>query len=185
MKINFNVLLNNGLRYGAIMGGAQILLSIIYYIAGFEFSNMGFVIFNFFISVGLFFLFLFISNKHLAKQAESFNYLQGLANAFVTGIIATIIGAAYSYLFNAFFDPEYVKEIMQGVITMMENNASIPQEQIDKVYEQYEKMTPISMSVDALKQGAIFTLIMALIVSIFTRKKIDIFAEEAEVTENQ
>lgn len=167
------------------MGGVQILLGIIYYIAGFDFSNLGFVIFNFFISIGLFFLFLYLSNKQLAKQAESFNYAQGLANALVTGVIATIISAVYSYLFNAFFDPEYAKEIMQGVITMMENNASIPQEQIDKIYEQYEKMTPVSMSIDALKQGAIFSLIMALIVSIFTRKKKDIFADEAEAVENQ
>lgn len=96
MKINFNLLLNNGLRFGAIMGGAQILISIIYYIAGFEFSNLGFVLINFLVSVGLFFLFLFLSNKHLAKQVDSLNYPEGLANAVITGIIATIIGAIYS-----------------------------------------------------------------------------------------
>ncbi|PKP23672.1 MAG: hypothetical protein CVU06_07065 [Bacteroidetes bacterium HGW-Bacteroidetes-22] len=184
MKINFNLLLNNGLRFGAIMGGAQILISIIYYIAGFEFSNLGFVFINFLVMVGLFFLFLFLSNKHLAKQVDSLNYPEGLVNAIITGIIATIIGAIYSYLFNAYFDPEYVKEIMQGVISMVENNPNIPQEQIDKIYEQYDKMTPLSMTIDALKQGAIFSVIIALIVSIFTRKKKDIFAEETVVSEN-
>lgn len=73
---------------------------------------------------------------------------------------------------------------MQGVISMMENNPNIPQEQIDKIYEQYDKMTPLSMTIEALKQGAIFSVIMALIVSIFTRKKKDIFAEETVVSEN-
>lgn len=72
--------------------------------------------------------------------------------------------------------------MMQGVISSLENNPNMPADQIDKMYDQLEKMTPLSLTLDSLKQGLIFGGIMSLIVSAFTRKKEDPFAEEAETT---
>lgn len=184
MQNKTNILLNNGLKYGAMMGAALILLSLIYYIAGFQFTNFGFIILNFFISVGLFIFFLVWSNKQAAKQVETLNYGEALANALITSVVAVIISSVYSYVFNAFFDPDYAKEMMQTVISTLENNPSIPKAQIDKMYDQLENMTPVKMALDALKQSLIFAAIVSLIVSAFTRKKKDIFAEDGEVTEN-
>lgn len=184
MQDKFNLLLNNGLKHGAIMGGAFILLSLLYYIAGMEFTSFTYIIINFLVTVGLFIFFLLWSNKQAAKQLTSMNYVEALINSLITVIVSTIISSIYSYIFNAYFDPDYAKQIMQSVIATLENNPNMPAEQIEKIYEQFEKMTPMKMALDALKQGLIFGVIMSLIVSAFTRKKEDPFANEAETAQN-
>lgn len=184
MQNKFNLLLNNGLKHGAIMGAAFILLGILYYISGVEFTNLTFIIVNFLVSIGLFVFFLVWSNKQAAKLFTSMNYGEALVNALITIVVSTLISSVYTYVFNAFFDPDYAKEMMQGVISSLENNPNMPSEQIDKMYDQLEKMTPVSITLDSIKQGLIFGGIMSLIVSAFTRKKEDPFAEEAEITQN-
>lgn len=184
MNNKLNPLLNNGLKHGAIMGGAFILLSIFYYIAGIEFTSFTFIIVNFFLTLGLFIFFLVWSNKQAAKQFDSLNYGEALINALVTVVVSTVVSSVYSYLFNAFFDPDYAKEMMQSVITAFENNPNMPADQVEKLYEQLDEMTPVKMTLDALKQGLIFGAVMSLIVSAFTRKKQDPFAEEMEVTKD-
>lgn len=182
MQNKFNLLLNNGLKHGAIMGAAFILLGILYYISGVEFTNFTFIIVNFLVSIGLFVFFLVWSNRQAAKLSSTLNYGEALINSIITIVVSTLISAVYTYVFNAFFDPDYAKEMMQGVISSLENNPNMPADQIDKMYDQLEKMTPLSLTLDSLRQGLIFGGIMSLIVSAFTRKKEDPFAEEAETT---
>jgi len=94
MKNKLILTLNNSLKYGALMGVVFILLSLIYYIAGFDQFNTVFGIVNLLISLAMYIGFLYYSNKILRDKKLNgiLTYTDGLLNSFFTGVIAAIVG---------------------------------------------------------------------------------------------
>jgi hypothetical protein len=101
MKNKLNIIIENSLKFGALMGVVFILLSLIYYIAGFDQFNAVFGIVNLLVSLAVYIGFLYYSNKTLRdkKLNKVLTYTDGLLNSFITGVIAAILSGIYSYLF--------------------------------------------------------------------------------------
>ncbi|MGC8866487.1 MAG: DUF4199 domain-containing protein [Bacteroidales bacterium] len=179
MENRYPVILQNGVRRGAIMGALFILLSLIYYIADFNMMNMLFGIVNFLVIIALYIAFLLWANKDVRNKKLNgwLTYPEGLLHAFIIGLVSAIISSAYNYLFYKFFDPEYLTQIGEKAIEMIENNPNIPQEALQEAERRISEMTPAKTALKGFYFNAAMSFIFALIVSIFTKKKQEDFTE--------
>ena len=181
MKNKLILTLNNSLKYGALMGVVFILLSLIYYIAGFDQFNTVFGIVNLLISLAMYIGFLYYSNKILRDKKLNgiLTYTDGLLNSFFTGVIAAIIGGIYSYVFYQYFDPSYFTEDIERSIEMLVQNPALTGEALDSAIARVESVTPLKSALQGFYGNIAMSLIFALIISAFTRKKpIPSFSDE-------
>lgn len=179
MENRYTVILKNGTRMGALLGAFFILLSLIYYIADFNMMNMLFGIVNFLVVIAIYIVFMLWAGKSLRdKQLKGWlTYPEGLLHAFIIGLVSALISAVYNYLFYKFFDPEYLTQAGEKVLEMLENNPSIPQEALQEAERRISEMTPARTALQGFYYNAAMSFIFALIVSIFTRKKQELFVE--------
>ncbi|GAB6279583.1 MAG: hypothetical protein STSR0006_15960 [Lentimicrobium sp.] len=173
MKNKLNIIIENSLKFGALMGVVFILLSLIYYIAGFDQFNAVFGIVNLLVSLAVYIGFLYYSNKTLRdkKLNKVLTYTDGLLNSFITGIIAAILSGIYSYLFYQYFDPAYFAESIERSIEMLEQNPTLTGEVLDNAIAKIESITPLNSALQGFYGNIAMSFIFALIISAFTRKK--------------
>lgn len=185
MNNKFNSIFFNGLRFGGLMGALTVFLSLTYYVLEVNIFSIGFSILNFLILIGVYIAFLLYSNKTVKTKylGGQLNYWDGVLNAFVTGIVAAVIGLIYNYIFIKYFDPDFMAKASEKVMEMLENNPNIPQEAVEKAYKDMEAMTPVKYALQGLKMNLIISVIFALIISAFTRTKKDEFIEDVVIDE--
>jgi len=171
MKTNFTLILKNGWPYGLILAAISIVLSLLLYIFDVNMFSISFAIFS-----GLIFLIaipvtlsVLGCNSLRTKFApeRTITYVDALVTCLVILIIGFLLSNLYNYIFNNFIDPSYMKEQVRKLVEMLEKY-NVPQEKIDETVASTEKNYSIGIM---LRNSVVIAVVLALIISIFIRKK--------------
>jgi len=177
-----NILFPEALKAGLIIGAVGIALFVLYYVAGIQpvgiLKPIMLLILGLAINVVILVVLL---KKYRTSQEGIISFL----NAFLFGLIALvtagIISTAFNYFFINYFDPEYMKNVLQAQRDWMENylsgRASDDQitDALDKIDAQAENIGSIGQSLKGLLSSVIFGGIVALIVAAIMKKNPDVF----------
>ncbi|HEX6225569.1 MAG TPA: DUF4199 domain-containing protein, partial [Chryseolinea sp.] len=156
-----------GIRYG-IIGG---LISIVYFLvlttAGIDMSQgigrwAGMIITI---------VIVFLAHKYYKDNGDGFmSYGYGVGIGFWIGLVSAVISSIFTYIYAKFIDPSFVTMIREKAFADMEAKGT-PQSQIDAATPWIEGMTsPLAFLLLGLFFGVLFTVVIALIISIFTQK---------------
>ena len=171
MKLSFNTLLKNSLPYGLIMGGIFIVISLLLYIADVNIFSIWFGIVNFLvmmIAIPAIFTILGTNNLRLKHAEEKrINYLEALISCFIILFIGFLLSGIYSWIFNSFIDPEYMKHNVEKFAEMLQGY-NMPQDKIDEQVANMEKNIGIGRQ---LISSAIVCVVLSLIMALIVRKK--------------
>ena len=179
MKLNFNAIFKNALPYGLILGGIFVVLSLLMYIADVNMFSIWFSIINFLvvmIALPVTMVILGTNNLRMKLMPErKINYLQALLSCFIILFIGFLISVLYSYIFNHWIDPEYMKHNIEKFTEMMQGY-NVPQETIDKQVAKMEGNLGIGRQI-IFSAGVcvVLSLIMALIVRKKDKEKDNIY----------
>ncbi|HNX44928.1 MAG TPA: DUF4199 domain-containing protein [Bacteroidales bacterium] len=167
------------------IAGAGILYSLLQYVLGI-------------LPVGMFKPFLIgglglvISLVILVILLKKYRKTQGgfisFGDAFLFGLIALVLAAVissvYSYLFMKFFDPEYMKNILEAQKDWMENYFSskgMSEEQIQAYLDKADQQANLPILKQTLKSfliSSVFSAVIALIVGAIMKKNRDVFNDQ-------
>jgi hypothetical protein len=171
MKLNLNAIFKNALPYGLILGGIFVVLSLLMYIADVNMFSIWFSILNFLvvmIAVPVTMVILGTNNLRLKFMPEKkINYLEALLSCFIILFIGFFISVLYSYIFNHWIDPEYIKNNI-GKFTEMMQGYNVPQETIDEQVAKMEDNMGIGRQI-VFSVG--ITVVLSLILALIVRKK--------------
>ena len=160
----------HSLMYGIYLGVVLIILSLVFYILDLQAVNWTAYVNYVFILGGV----ILASVTYRDKYLNGFiSYGQSFSVGFLTGVFAAIIGAIFTYFFMLYLGDEFTDLMMENAEeTMIENNPDISDEELDLALNIAQKMLkPWWLSVIALLSSVFFSLIFALIVSIFIKKE--------------
>jgi hypothetical protein len=171
MKTNFTMILKNASVYGLILAAISIVISLLIYIFDVNMFSITFGILSFLIFlIAIPATFGILGcNKLRAKYAPDrrISYLDALVTCLVIFLIGYLLSNLYSYVFNTYLNPDYMKEQMRKLVEMLENY-NLPQEKIDETLAKSEDNFKLGIM---LRNSAIISVILSLILSIFIRKK--------------
>jgi Protein of unknown function (DUF4199) len=171
MKLNFNAIFKNALPYGLILGGVFVVLSLLMYIADVNMFSIWFSILNFLvmlIAIPVIMVILGTNNLRVKIMPERrINYLQALLSCFIILFVAFLISTLYSYVFNHWIDPEYLKHNIEKAREMLQGY-NLPEEKID---EQVAKMeTNMGIGKQIIFSAGV-CIVLSLIMALIVRKK--------------
>jgi hypothetical protein len=178
-------LLSESAKAGLVIGAVGIVVFLIEYVAGI--MPVGIVTPILMLLVGLA-ISITILVIYLKKYRSSLGGFISFKDAFLFGLIALIVSVVLSSLFSLifmqFFDPGYTKSIMEAQKNWMENYLAGKmsddqiQEQLDKIDLQMTK-SAIKQTLTTLAGGAVFSLIISLIVGAIMKKNPNVFEDSA------
>jgi len=171
MKMNFNAIFKNALPYGLILGGIFVVLSLLMYITDVNMFSIWFSILNFLIlmiAIPATMVIFGTNNLRVKLMPEHrINYLQAFLSCFIILFIGFFISILYSYIFNHWIDPEYMKHNVEKFTEMMQGY-NVPQETID---EQASKMEGNMGIGRQIVFSAGICIVLSLILALIVRKK--------------
>ncbi len=159
---------NTAMKYGLMAGVLLIILTVVFYMMNYM-PKGALNVFPYLI-IGGFIIYGCINYRD--KECGGFlSYGSAVKTGVLIALFASIIFAAYSYIFYQFIDPAYVEVIMTAQEeALLEKN--LPQETIDMQMEMTRKfMTPMLISLFTIVGFLIFGLVISLITSIFVKKE--------------
>ena len=159
----------NALIYGLILGAITVVYSIILWLFG-QTTNKALGYVNLIFSAGVMF---YATKEYRDKQLDGYMmYGTAFTSNFLIGLYSCIIGAVYTFFLYQFIDPGLINTMKDVTEAAMQKNPSLSQEQIEQAMATTSKfMTPGIITVFAFIFGAIFSAILALLVSIFHKKE--------------
>ena len=156
-----------GIRYGVILGTISIVFFLIFLMVDMDtyikVGRWG----NTVISIVV----LIFAHKYYKDNGDGFmNYGQGIGIAFWCGLVSSVIGSVFTYVFIKFYDQSMITAIREGAIRDMEEKG-----QSDEQIEMAMKFVDMFTNAEALLFFGLFfgilgMVVIALIVSIFTQK---------------
>ena len=160
----------HSLMYGLYLGVVLIILSLVFYILDLQGENWTDYINYVFILGGVILASVTYRDKYLNGYIT---YGQSFSVGFLTGVFAAIIGAIFTYFFMLYLGDEFVDLMMEKAEeTMLESNPDMSDEELKLALNIAQKMmNPAWISVIVLLSSVFFSLVFALIVSIFIRKE--------------
>jgi Protein of unknown function (DUF4199) len=171
MKTNFTLILKNSWPYGLILGAISIFISLLMYIINVNMFTITFAIFSFLIlliGIPVTMTILGCNNLRLKHASEhQITYLDAAITCLVILLIGFLLSNLYSYVFNNFIDPEYMKHQISKMTDMLEKY-NLPQGDIDKTLTKTEKGMRLS---SMLLNSAIISVVVSLIMALIVRKK--------------
>lgn len=171
MKTSIVKILQNSWPYGLILGIISIVLSLLLYIFNVNLFSITFSILSFIIFVLVIPITMGIlgGNNLRLKYTEDrqISYLDAALTCLIIFLTGFILSNLYSYVFNNFIDPEYMKQQMAQLSKFMEGY-NLPQEKIDEAIAKSEDRLKIGSQ---LLNSLIFSVILSAIVALFIRKK--------------
>lgn len=163
---------NNAIKYALIISVFSIILSLIYYILEVEVFSFGFIAANLVISIVIIVGAMLYGVKNYRNNglAGKITFGQAFLHALVIGLIAYIITAIYNYIFYAFIAPDYAATMTESFVNFMES-MNIPDDILEQSIKDFEEqMTPTGQLISGLKNGAIMSVIVALIIGAAIKK---------------
>lgn len=160
---------SSGIRYGVIMG----IVSIAYFVL---LNTLGVDITQGPGSWGRYVycaVLIFLAHKYYKDNGIGFMaYGQGIGISFWMGLVSGVISSIFTYIYVKFIDTGFVQQILDRTREGMEDKGSLSEEQIDQAMKMTAKfMTPEMMLGFGFIFAIIGTVIIGLIVTIFTQKK--------------
>jgi len=161
--------LKPALIYGTILGVAGILLSLIFYFLDLTFKSWTQWLS---LAVGI----VVLTYCLIAYRKE---YMGGFASygrlflmSLAIGFIASVIGAAFTYLLYAVIDPELLEKSRIVAQETIMNNRRIPESMHDDLFERIDKRLTLSRVIrSAVVMGTILYAVVGLIVAAFVKKE--------------
>jgi hypothetical protein len=100
-------------------------------------------------------------------------YGQSVSLTFLIGLFASIIGIVYTFIYFKYINPGMVDELLaQTREKMMAKSGQMSEDQMDQALAMTAKfMHPAWMAVWGFLANAFFSLVLAMLVSIFMKKK--------------
>ena len=161
--------LKPALIYGAILGGASVLVGLILYFMDLSTETWAMWVGLAIGIVVMVYCLVAYRNEYLGGFAS---YGQMLKMAVVIGIIASVIGAIYAYLIHGVLDPDLIDKIRIAAEERIMNNPRIPESFYDQAMERVEKSLTLKRIVmNALIWGTVMNAILGLIISAFVKKE--------------
>ena len=164
------------LIYGLILGFVSIFLSLVFYFIGMATASWTNWV-TFLVSlVLLVYLMIQYRNTYLGGYATYGQiFLMVLVSA---GVVSTIIGALYQYVFLTFIDPGMVDQIRIIAEERIMSNSRIPESMYDDLLEKIEKRTTVPYMLRmSLILGPVINAFIGLIVAAFLKKEEDVVNE--------
>lgn len=156
-----------GIRYGVIGGLISIVFFLFLSLAGLVGTGYWNWI-GYLITAAI----IFMAHKYYKENGDGYmSYGQGIGISVWIGLISAVISSIFTYIYVKFIDSSFVEMLKQKQIEGMQEKG-MSDEQIDQAM-QYASMfmTPEAMFLFGLFFGVLGTVIIGLIVTIFTQKK--------------
>lgn len=161
--------LKPALIYGAILGGAGVLVGLILYFMDLSTETWAQWIGLAVALAVMIYCLVAYRNEYLGGFAS---YGQIFKMAVVIGLISAIIGAIWQYLMFGVLDPDLVDKVRIAAEERIMNNPRIPESFYDQAMERVEKsLTLQRMVMNALIWGFVLNVILGLIISAFVKKE--------------
>ncbi len=178
-----NAFLSQSLTYGLYFGLVLIALSLVLWMLNVIPGKISTGILLFLVNIAIYAGLLYYATRRYRDDSLGgfISYGKALSFALMVVVVASVINAVYSYIFNTLIDPGYLERISK--ITM-ENTESwmrergLSQEQIDQAMARVESRgvaNAMKSSFQALIGGTITGFIIALITSAFAKKTEEVF----------
>lgn len=171
MKTKFSDILKNSWPYGLILALVSILINLLLYIFDVNIFSIAFGIFSFLVMlIAIPSTFGILGGKNLRVKYSPdrvINYVDAVSTIFIILLIGLLLSSCYSYIFNNFIDPDYMKSQLAKLVEMLERY-NLPQEKIDETIANSQKNFQIGRM---LLSSCIISVVLALLISIFIRKK--------------
>jgi uncharacterized membrane protein len=161
--------LKPALIYGAILGVASVLVGLILYFM--DMSTAKWAMWPTLVIgiAAMVYCLVAYRNEYLGGFAS---YGQIFKMAIVIGIIASIIGAIYTYLLYGVLDPDLIDKVRIAAEERIMNNPRIPESYYDQAMERLEtSLTVKRMIMNSLIWGTVANAILGLIISAFVKKE--------------
>lgn len=164
----------NALNYGLLLGGINVVYSIIIWVLGLTLNKpLSYISFIFIIGL-MFYGTKEYRDKYLGGYmiyGKAFN--SNFLIAFYAGIITTI----YTFFLFKYIDPALIETIKQTAIdAAMQKDPNLSQEQMEQGMSKVSFfMSPVFFTISAFFGSTIFSAILALIVAIFHKKEKPLF----------
>jgi hypothetical protein len=162
----------HSLMYGLYLGVVLIILSLVFYILDLHGESWTGYISYIFILGGVILGSVTYRDKHLNGFIT---YGQSFSAGFLTGLFAAIIGAIFTYFFIQYLGEEFVELMLEKAESdILARDPEIGDAELDLALSWTEKMmNPTWISLIAFLGSTFFSLIFALIASIFIKKEND------------
>ncbi len=178
MEEKSSPLMKSSLTSGVYLGLISIFISVVIW-AGALIESMGLfggAILGLVSLVISFILVLVFAKRYRNKELGGYiSFGEAFKFTMLVIIFSTIISLIYSYIFNAFIAPDYMKDLMaalqQKTMAFMESKG-VPEDQMDKALKKFEEIPTIWKSLrQTALSGLIGGAIISLIVSAIVKKK--------------
>lgn len=158
----------NALNYGLILGGISVVFSILLWVMG-QTTNKYLGYIGLLFTIGVMY---YGTKEYRDKHLGGFmTYGKAFTSNFLIGLYSTIIGSIFMFILYKFIDPTLLASMKDMAIdAAMQKNSNVTQEQLEKTMSFV--MSPVFFAISALLGGAIFAVILALLVSIFHKKEL-------------
>jgi hypothetical protein len=159
---------STGIRYGLIAGVVSIAFFLILSVSGVNITTSPLRYLGWVITAVI----IFLAHQYYKQNGNGFmSYGQGIGIAMWMGIISAVISSIFTYIYVKFIDTNFMDAIKDAQMQEMAAKGMS-----DEQIEQAMKIASMFMSPEAmLGFGLVFgflgTLVIALIVTIFTQKK--------------
>ncbi len=152
-----------GLQYGAILAILSIVLFLIPAVMG---QNPFKGVWNW-VGVGISIIVIVLAHKKFKDEGDGFmRYGQGIAIAFWIALVSTIISILFSYSYTSFIDSGPFELFM-----IQQEDELIAKDTPESIIKTSQEWTRKLFWGIGLIMGIIFTLLIALIITIFTKKQ--------------
>ncbi|HYG00918.1 MAG TPA: DUF4199 domain-containing protein [Chryseosolibacter sp.] len=156
-----------GIRYGVIAAVISIVFFLALNISGVDMTASYWSWIGYLITAVI----VFLAHKYYKENGDSYmNYGQGIGIAFWQGLIGAGISHIFTYIYIKFIDGAFIDNVIDAQRAGMEERG-MSDEQIDQAMEfSASFMTPEVMMLMGFLFAILGTVIIALIVTIFTQK---------------
>jgi peptidoglycan/LPS O-acetylase OafA/YrhL len=160
----------HALYYGIYTGLGLILISLIFYLLDIYGDNWTSYISYLILLLGIVLSSLYYRDNRLNGQIT---YGTSVSAGFLTGLFAGIIASIFTYIFITYLGEEFIREALERAEEeMIESRPDMSDEELDLALIWTEKMMkPAWLSIISVLSYAFFSIIFALIASIFIKKE--------------
>ena len=160
----------HSLMYGIYLGVVLIILSLVFYILDLHGESWTGYVNYVFILGGVILASVTYRDKYLGGFIT---YGQSFSTGFLAGLFTAIIGAIFTYFFMLYLGDEFTDLMMEKAEEkILESNPEIGDAELDLALSWTKKMmNPTWISVIAFLGSTFFSLVFALIASIFIKKE--------------
>lgn len=167
-------LILHALTFGLYLTAALVILQLMTYIFEFDIFNIAYsLMYQLITLVVIVWTMAYASVKFRNKYlGNNISFLRCFLIGLIAGLLAAILISLYSYVFNVYFDPEYSTGLMEKSIERIDSDPRIPDEQKEVIIKRIsDGFTPSGQLVSSLLTMSIMNTVLALIATLFVRKK--------------